>query len=285
MLESCGLSDPGRVRANNEDYFLIAPSLGLYIVADGLEENALTAAFEEANRCVSAASASAVELQGMGTTLVAALARGEDIRIASVGDSRVYIFEDGALQSITEDQTWVNDVGRRLGLDEAALKVHPFRHVVTMAIGVSSPLQVRTYAVRPRVGTVLLLCSDGLHGVIGDNRIAAVLSGYNDLDHCARGLIEAAREAGGPDNITVILLRFGYFLSSRECQRAATRRTQPLPDGRGSVPGCFLSSREWAAVHRECETGLEYWDVHIAIERGKYRAAVWRDRTAGAPPG
>jgi PPM family protein phosphatase len=235
MLESCGLSDPGRVRANNEDYFLIAPSLGLYIVADGmggeqagecasrlaaetvadymaaadgLEENALTAAFEEANRCVSAASASAVELQGMGTTLVAALARGEDIRIASVGDSRVYIFEDGALQSITEDQTWVNDVGRRLGLDEAALKVHPFRHVVTMAIGVSSPLQVRTYAVRPRVGTVLLLCSDGLHGVIGDNRIAAVLSGYNDLDHCARGLIEAAREAGGPDNITVILLRF-----------------------------------------------------------------------------
>jgi protein phosphatase len=176
--------------------------------ADRFADNALTAAFEEANRCVSAASASAAELQGMGTTLVAALARGEDVRIASVGDSRVYIFEDGALRPITEDQTWVHDVGRRLGLSEAALKVHPFRHVVTMAIGVSSPLQVRTYDVRPKAGTVLLLCSDGLHGVIDDNRIAALLAGHKDLEQCAHGLIEAAREAGGPDNITVILLRF-----------------------------------------------------------------------------
>ena len=235
MLETCGLSDPGRVRANNEDYFLIAPNLGLYIVADGMggeqagecasrlaaetvadymaasdlsADNVLTAAFEEANRCVSAASAAAAELQGMGTTLVAALTRGEDVRIASVGDSRVYIFEDGALRSITEDQTWINEVGRRLGLGEAALKVHPFRHVVTMAIGVSSPLQVRTYVVRPKAGTVLLLCSDGLHGVIDDDRIAALLSGQKDVERCAHGLIDAARDAGGPDNITVILLRF-----------------------------------------------------------------------------
>ena len=235
MLETYGLSDPGRVRANNEDFFLIAPNIGLYIVADGMggeqagecasrlavetvadymsvtdrfANDALTAAFEEANRCVSAASASAPELKGMGTTLVAASASGEEVRIASVGDSRVYIFEDGILRSVTEDQTWVNDVGRRLGLDEAALKVHPFRHVVTMAIGVSSPLQVRTYAVRPKIGTLLLLCSDGLHGVIDDNRIAAVLSKHIELEQCAHGLIEAAREAGGPDNITVVLLRF-----------------------------------------------------------------------------
>jgi serine/threonine protein phosphatase PrpC len=235
MLETYGLSDPGCVRANNEDYFLIAPGLGLFIVADGmggeqagecasrlavetvadylgasgrLADEVLTAAFEEANRCVSAASASAPEFKGMGTTLVAALANGEEVRIASVGDSRVYVFEDGVLQSITEDQTWVNDVGRRLGLDEAALKFHPFRHVVTMAIGVSDPLQVRTYAVRPRAGTTLLLCSDGLHGVIDDNRIAAVLYEHRELEQCAHGLIEAAREAGGPDNITVVLLRF-----------------------------------------------------------------------------
>jgi protein phosphatase len=235
MLESYGLSDPGRVRANNEDYFLIAPNLGLYIVADGMggeqagecasrlaaetvadcltagdrfAANALTAAFDEANRCVSAASASASELQGMGTTLVAALVDGEEVRIASVGDSRAYIFEDGLLRSITEDQTWVNDVGRRLGLDEAALKVHPFRHVVTMAIGVSSPLQARTYALRPKAGTMLLLSSDGLHGVVDDNRIAALLSGAGNLEQHAHGLIDAARQAGGPDNITVVLLRF-----------------------------------------------------------------------------
>jgi len=236
MLESFGLSDPGRVRANNEDYYLIAPNLGLYIVADGmggeqagecasrlaaetvadflastdrLADDALAAAFEEANRCVSGASASASQLQGMGTTLVAALTRQEDVLIASVGDSRVYLFEDGALRMITEDQSWVNDVGRRLGLDEAALKVHPFRHVVTMAIGVSAPLQVRSYVLRPRAGSVLLLCSDGLHGVVDDHCIEAVLAGHNALEDCARGLIEAARQAGGPDNITVVLLRFG----------------------------------------------------------------------------
>jgi protein phosphatase len=236
MLESFGLSDPGRVRANNEDYFLIAPNLGLYMVADGmggeqagecasrlaaetvadylastdrLADHALTSAFEEANRCVSVASASASELQGMGTTLVAALTRSEDVLIASVGDSRVYLFEDGLLRMITEDQSWVNDVGRRLGLGEAALKVHPFRHVVTMAIGVSAPLQVRSYALRPRAGSLLLLCSDGLHGVVDDRCIGSVLAGHNTLEDCARGLIDAALQAGGPDNITVVLLRFG----------------------------------------------------------------------------
>jgi len=235
MLESFGLSDPGRVRTNNEDYFLIAPNLGLYIVADGmggeqagecasrlaaeavadyvastdrLADNALVSAFEEANRCVSGASSSASQLQGMGTTLVAALTQAEDVLVASVGDSRVYLFEDGALRMITEDQSWVNDVGRRLGLDEAALKVHPFRHVVTMAIGVSSPLQVRSYRVRPRPGSVLLLCSDGLHGVVDDHRIGTVLAGHHALEDCARGLVEAARQAGGPDNITVVLLRY-----------------------------------------------------------------------------
>jgi PPM family protein phosphatase len=235
MVESFGLSDPGRVRANNEDYFLIAPNLGLYIVADGMggeqagecasrlaaetvadtlsandrfAEDALTTAFEEANRCVSSASAAASQLQGMGTTLVAALVHGEEVRIASVGDSRAYLFEKGELIAITEDQTWINDVGRRLGLDESTLKTHPFRHVVTMAVGVSSPLSVRSYAVRPRVGAIVLLCSDGLHGAIDDHRIAAELAGHTELEACARSLTDAAREAGGPDNITVVLLRF-----------------------------------------------------------------------------
>ncbi len=235
MVESFGLSDPGRVRANNEDYFLIAPSLGLYIVADGmggeqagecasrfasetvadyiaandrLAANALVAAFEEANRCVSGASTAASELHGMGTTLVAALTLEDEAVVASVGDSRVYLFEDGALRMITEDQSWVNDVGRRLGLDEASLKVHPFRHVVTMAIGVSSPLQVRSYRLRPRAGSVLLLCSDGLHGAVDDTAIGAVMACNSNLEACAHGLVEAALNAGGPDNVTVVLLRF-----------------------------------------------------------------------------
>jgi PPM family protein phosphatase len=234
MFESFGLSDAGCVRGNNEDYFLIAHDLGLCIVADGMGgaqagecasrlaaetvadylasagrggDNPLVEAFNAANQCVSAAASAESRLQGMGTTLVAALDRGDHIQIASVGDSRAYLFEDGALRLITQDQTWVNDVGRRLGLDEATLKTHPLRHVLTIAIGVSASLRVNTYNVRPAPGAVLLLCSDGLHGVVDDNKILNTLSGSPSLEAAARELVAVARQAGGPDNITTVLSR------------------------------------------------------------------------------
>ncbi len=97
-------------------------------------------------------AASNPELEGMGTTLVAALESGPELLIASVGDSRVYVYNGGELTSITEDQTWVNEVGRRLGIDEAALKTHPMRHVLTMAIGVSPELRVHSYTRPPASG-------------------------------------------------------------------------------------------------------------------------------------
>ena len=173
MIESFGLSDAGCVRSNNEDYYVLAPEAGLYVVADGMGgaqagehasklaaetvvETVLAAksatpetllnAFEEANRRVLQAASNDSNLEGMGTTLVAALEGKNELLIASVGDSRAYIYENDELLIITEDQTWVHEVGRRLGLDEAALKSHPMRHVLTMAIGVSSQLRVHTYA-------------------------------------------------------------------------------------------------------------------------------------------
>jgi protein phosphatase len=234
MLEAFGLSDPGCVRPNNEDCYLLAPEKGLYVVADGMggaqagerasklavdtvaecivtsgqagaEE--LAQAFQEANNRVMNAASNDVNLEGMGTTLVAALEAGPEILIASVGDSRAYIYQNDELLGITEDQTWVHEVGRRLGIDETSLRTHPMRHVLTMAIGVSPELRVHSYALKPDAGAEVLLCSDGLHGVVDEGVIAEALAGNGSLESKCRKLIEAAKAAGGPDNITTVLLR------------------------------------------------------------------------------
>jgi serine/threonine protein phosphatase PrpC len=235
MLEATGASDPGCVRSNNEDCFMVAPSIGLYLVADGMggaqagehasklasetiseivNQNAgsmtpeiLVSAFEEANRRILEAAGANPEMEGMGTTLVAAVDTGGELLIASVGDSRAYFYDQGVLQAITDDQTWVNEVGRRLGLAEDALKTHPMRHVLTMAVGVSEPVRVNTYLLQLAAGMQILLCSDGLHGVVTDSVLAEALGSDASIEDKCKRLIEAAREAGGPDNVTTVLLR------------------------------------------------------------------------------
>ncbi len=234
MLEAYGLSDPGCIRKNNEDFYFIDQKAGLYLLADGMggaqagetasrlavdtaveyingsaarTPETLVKAFEEANRAVLAMAATDAELNGMGTTMVAVMECGEELAIASVGDSRVYLFENGSLVPITEDQTWANEVGRRLGLDGDRLKSHPMRHVLTMAIGVEATLRIHSYFVRPAVGACFLLCSDGLHGVVGAENIAENLKKAATLEAKCHFLIEAARFAGGPDNVTAVLLQ------------------------------------------------------------------------------
>jgi serine/threonine protein phosphatase PrpC len=235
MIEAAGASDPGCVRNNNEDCFLILPSLGLYLVADGMggaqagehasklaaetvsemvaeangnvDPRILVSAFEEANRRVIDKASHDPKMEGMGTTLVAALEMGPELIVVSVGDSRAYVYEQGQLQVVTEDQTWVNEVGRRLGIDEETLKTHPMRHVLTMAIGVSDNLRVHTYLVKPAPGTEVMLCSDGLHGVAREQDILEALGTSDPLESKCKRLIELARAQGGPDNITVVLLK------------------------------------------------------------------------------
>jgi protein phosphatase len=164
-------------------------------------------AFGRANQRVMDAAAGNPEMEGMGTTLVAVLESDGELLIASVGDSRVYTFDNGVLSAVTEDQTWVNEVGRRLGIDEENLKSHPMRHVLTMAIGVSENLRVHTYRVKPTPGMLILLSSDGLHGVVGDDEIKKGLTSGASLEGKSKELITLARSRGGPDNITVVLLR------------------------------------------------------------------------------
>lgn len=235
MLEAFGASDPGCVRGNNEDYYLLRPNLGLYVVADGMggaqagehasrlaaetlvevvaakpeppDRATLVGAFQEANRRVMQAASTDPSLEGMGTTMVAALSRNGDLLVASVGDSRAYVYDHGSLSAVTDDQTWVNEVGRRLGIDEEVLKTHPMRHVLTMAIGVSEQLRVHTYVIKADPGTQVLLCSDGLHGVAPEDDLLHILSSDDSLDTKCHHLIDAARARGGPDNITAVLLK------------------------------------------------------------------------------
>jgi len=235
MLEAIGQTDAGKVRTSNQDAFRIFRDLGLYLLADGMggarggerasrlavdsvaealgrvphrDASALTGAVEEANARVFAEACADPRLEGMGTTLVAVLETGaQDLAIVSVGDSRAYVLRSGRLKAITEDQTWVQEVGRPLGLDEESLRTHPMRHVLTMAVGVGAALRYRYYALELAQGETMLLSSDGLHGVVPVADIEAVLSNAGPLDEkCAR-LISAAHAKGSPDNVTVVLLR------------------------------------------------------------------------------
>jgi len=237
MLEAFASTDKGCIRSNNEDCWLVQPDLGLYVVADGMggarageqasrlavdtvaemvksaghrDSQVLLRAVEEANRRVLDAAHNDPKLEGMGTTLVAALEMQEGLDIASVGDSRAYVLDDESFRAITDDQTWVNEVGRPLGLDEESLRTHPMRHVLTMAIGASAPLAVNYYSVPLKRGSLVLMCSDGLHGVVEGGKLERILRGARDsvsLQQSCANLIEAAKEAGGPDNITVLLVR------------------------------------------------------------------------------
>ncbi|MGI8990209.1 MAG: PP2C family protein-serine/threonine phosphatase [Bryobacteraceae bacterium] len=245
-LEAFALSDRGNVRANNEDYCRIVPELGLYLLADGMggakggahasrlavetvvdfiggsktkDAATLKRAVEEANRRVLDESSRDPKLDGMGTTLVAALetktetgtAADPQIAIVSVGDSRAYLLDESDLEAVTEDQTWVRDIGTPLGLDEDTLKSHPMRHVLTMAIGVGASVKPRSYTVQLKPSMILLLSSDGLHGVIECREIEKILRestpGNSTLEQKCKRLIQAAREAGGPDNISAVLLQ------------------------------------------------------------------------------
>jgi protein phosphatase len=210
--------------------------LGLYLLADGMggarggerasemavqavmenlansphrDAAALLDAVEEANQRVLSEATRDPRLEGMGTTLVAALETQEnDIAIASVGDSRAWLLEDGKLRAITEDQTWIQEVGRTLGLDAASLKSHPMRHVLTMAVGVGAALRIRYYAVALKKDAIMLLSSDGLHGVVVEEEIERILNapGETIRDMC-KELVSAAHAAGSPDNVTVMLIR------------------------------------------------------------------------------
>lgn len=236
MFEAFGLTDRGCVRPNNEDYCIIDDKAGIFVLADGMGganageiasrlsaeklhdfllhaperdgTDTLKQAFVAAHEAVREAAKSNPEREGMGTTLLVARDLGNArLQIGSVGDSRAYLLTKGELSLITHDQSWVVEVGARLGLSEQTLRKHPMRHVLTMAVGGPDELRVHSEILKLKNGDQILLCSDGLHGVLDEKILANTLDSEKSLRDKCHYLVEAAKQEGGPDNVTVVLIQ------------------------------------------------------------------------------
>lgn len=159
----------------------------------------LTDAVQAANRAVSE------EAPGSGTTLTCALILGRQAYIAHVGDSRAYVMVSGELRQITHDHSVVDRLieAGQLTPDEAAL--HPQKNVLYRAVGQSSAVEVDTHVRQVHPGDYLLLCSDGLWGLVSEAEIVEIVESVSSLQGACQDLVAAANEAGGRDNITVIL--------------------------------------------------------------------------------
>jgi PPM family protein phosphatase len=234
VLRSGSATDVGRVRPINQDMPLERPNL--YAVADGMgghvggevaarvavetldraferepTVDGLREAFSEANAAVWHESQNNEGLRGMGTTLTAvALVGGKEghdiLALANVGDSRAYVYSDGHLFQVTADHSLAEERMRHGEISEAEAAVHPQRHILTRALGVSSDVLTDMWELQLRTGDRVLLCSDGLSNEVGMNEMADVLGDVRDPGEAAGRLVDAANEHGGADNITVIIV-------------------------------------------------------------------------------
>ena len=172
-----------------------------------LEANRLKAAFRLANRRIASTIADSHDLRGMATTASALLSGPDGACVAHVGDSRVYVLRAGGLQQITNDHSWVEEQVRAGTMTATAARQHPWRNVVTRALSGGEDPEVDVTQIQPVQSERYLLCSDGLFSVVSDDQVAALLgtSGVS-LDDVCQKLIDAANAAGGPDNITALVL-------------------------------------------------------------------------------
>ncbi|MBI1799899.1 MAG: Stp1/IreP family PP2C-type Ser/Thr phosphatase [Candidatus Eisenbacteria bacterium] len=169
---------------------------------------ALQRALEAAHRTVYRMSRERPELAGMGTTCTAVAVRGTEVRIAHVGDSRAYLVRDERIRQLTADHSLVQQLVEQQLMTPEQARVDPRRNVLTRSMGVGEAVEVDAAELSGglRTGDTLLLCSDGLHGLVHDDEMASHAS-QNDLDRACAELVSLARARGGHDNITVMLAR------------------------------------------------------------------------------
>ena len=148
------------------------------------------------------------KLKGMGTTVVAGLFKGERVTIAHIGDSRAYYFRNGELSLITEDHSWVNEQLKKGIISEEQAREHPFKNVVTQALGSGEKLLVDIDEVKIEPEDIFLFCSDGVNSMLSYEEMQAVFEeNGSNIESLGRKLIERANQAGGDDNITVVIVR------------------------------------------------------------------------------
>lgn len=258
-------TDIGRVREGNEDSYLVEPPL--YAVADGMggarggevasqlalttvEEGfvegrgTLPALVHEANSAVFAKSAEDRSVAGMGTTLTAALIEAGTALLVHVGDSRAYLLRAGDLRRLTEDHTLVQRMVRAGEISPDEADVHPHRNVLLRALGTESDVEVDESQVGLLEGDRLMLCSDGLTGMITDGQVQAILEAATTPQEAADRLVRAANRAGGIDNITVVVLDLVEGDDAVMEGGAASSRGMARQGSASSPPGPFPQSRD-----------------------------------------
>lgn len=247
-IEAAGRTDTGRVRAVNEDSFAVLSPLGLFMVADGMGGQAcgevasalviehvrkafedpdltwpkgfarptpeggmplLVGGIQRANHLIRNATALEEWRHGMGTTFAGVLVLGDRLGLAHVGDSRIYRLRGRRFDLLTEDHTLTTEYIRAGLLKPENAGTFAYRHVLSRAIDGGENVEVDTRYDAALPGDVFALCSDGLHGEVDDKTIAAVLLGERDLGLAADRLVRLANDAGGHDNVTVVLVRVG----------------------------------------------------------------------------
>lgn len=239
-MQTFSLTDKGRTRNTNQDYvFCEENAVGsfpnLFIVADGMGgHNAGDTAsrmcveevvsqieqstkvtpigiFEQAvaaaNEKVFQASISDKALKGMGTTIVATVVFGDTAYIVNVGDSRLYVYKD-TFRQVTIDHSLVEEMVQSGKLHKEDMRTHPNKNIITRALGTNSEVKADCFEIEVDEGDVLLLCSDGLSNMLEDEKIERIIrSNREDMEEAGKQLVQAANEAGGKDNISVVLIQ------------------------------------------------------------------------------
>jgi serine/threonine protein phosphatase PrpC len=171
--------------------------------------NRLRTAISLANQHVFATAEGREEYRGMGTTLAALLVNDSQVALASVGDSRIYLLSNGALEQLTTDDSWAATLlAQDSTLHPDDIAQHPMRNVLTSVIGVRENINVRMIERTLAAGDVLLLSTDGLHGVLTPELIQRLLRDASEIEGAARALVDAALDHGTRDNVTAVVLRY-----------------------------------------------------------------------------
>jgi protein phosphatase len=172
-----------------------------------LDGNRIKAAFRLANRRLAQAMDRNEALKGMATTAAAILLGKDESIVAHVGDSRIYRWRNRAFGQLTQDHSWVGEQVRAGVLSETDARRHPWRNVVTRALAGGDDPEVDVTPIDVKAGDRLLICSDGLSSVVASDIFQAIVAREDPLDDTCNALVEAANDAGGPDNITVVMLQ------------------------------------------------------------------------------
>ena len=227
-----GISDVGRRYEHNEDYFLLPVGKEmLFIVCDGVGgansgevaskttarflaedlpktgEKQIKESILKANQKLMEMASRSESLSGMATTLVLAYFSNDTAQIFSVGDSRCYLYRGNELEQLTEDQSEVWELYKMRAISKEQLRTHPRNNIITMAMGTDNDLEVNSYTHQVKEGDTFLMCSDGLTDMLPEELIAEKLNKSVNLEETANELVRLANEAGGKDNITLILIK------------------------------------------------------------------------------